>query len=112
VTARTSIEKPADDTRWPAGMFLEKKLITAWLTFPSADKGIEKVVAEEPSRTGALITFSNGLNCSYYGLRENVDWHRTKEAAIVQAEKLRRGRIDKANTEIARLLALPPIGKE
>lgn len=108
---RTSIvETDATPNKWPPGMFLEKQLITVWLTFPLADGGIEEVVAEEPSQDGLLLTFCGGLRCGYSDCRENILWHRTKEAAIAQANKFRCARVDKAHAEIARLLALPPIG--
>jgi hypothetical protein len=92
-------------TDWPR--MGKPKKITIWLSLPYADCGIEKLEAEVSAdsitvHTGCTIT-------SYHNHHENLWWHRTKAAAIAQAEKFRRERISKAADELARLTALPPI---
>ena len=80
-----------------------------WMTLPFDDNGIRPMNAVVGGGWLSTNDFGGTTSYSLAYHREGVMWHRTKRAALKQAEKFRAERIAKAEAEVARLAALPPI---
>ena len=72
----------------------------AWITKYALTTGIEEITAEQ-SYSESLITDANRTLCCYFG--ENTEWHRTREGAVIRAEKMRAARIASLRKSIAKL---------
>lgn len=71
----------------------------AWITKHALSTGIEKHEAEY---LGAdIIRLRHHTHISFIG--EGINWHRTREAAIARAEKMRRAKIASLRKQIERL---------
>jgi hypothetical protein len=74
-----------------------------YITKYSLTQGIEEIEATECGERypGMIETRENGYTAYYHG--EGRQWHRSKEAAVEKAEKMRLAKIASLKKQIAKL---------
>lgn len=75
----------------------------AWITKYALTKGIVKMHVEDRTvATGRVTEVGNPYSCVYF----KSDWHRTREEAVAQAEKMRKAKLASLRKQIKKLEAL------
>ena len=73
----------------------------AWITKYALTTGIEEIIAEQTGRKGTIIADKSIHFYYYYG--EGIEWHRTREGAVIRAEEMRAEQIASLQKSIADL---------
>jgi hypothetical protein len=82
---------------------MKNENITAWVTKYALTSGIQNVTGTVRHESCSKMFSYKGLNRDWMDVVHGKDWHRTPEAALERAEKMREAKIASLKKSLAKM---------